>query len=317
MSGLLQNAVQSIQLGVEDYQARDPKRALSAARNFYAGVLLLAKEVLVRAAPNAGPQQVIGARYKPIPDGHGGVTFTQETHQTIDFSTISQRFKDFGRPINRTALNDLNRVRNEIEHHYTQNLHTAVREAIAKAMPVVSDLFHLINEAPNDVLGDAWLVMLDVRGVYETELAACRSTFESITWSACMPGELHFNCPECHSDLVAQRAPANASHETMDCRCRLCGNEFSAEEAIERALEAYFESESYMAAYDGGTQPVHNCPECGLSSYLLTEEHVGCVWCDLVLGECGRCMTGLTPENVPFDNYGLCDYCDNLMSKDD
>jgi hypothetical protein len=45
--GLFRNAVQSIQLGIEDYQANNSKRAVSAVRNFYAGVLLLAKEVLV------------------------------------------------------------------------------------------------------------------------------------------------------------------------------------------------------------------------------------------------------------------------------
>ena len=105
--------------GVEDYQANDPKRALSAVRNFYAGVLLLAKEVLVRAAPGANPEDVIGARYKPVPDGSSGVTFTPASHQTIDFTTIGQRFKDFGLPINQKALDDLNRVRNEVEHHYT------------------------------------------------------------------------------------------------------------------------------------------------------------------------------------------------------
>ena len=317
MSGLFENAVQSIQLGVEDYQANDPKRALSAVRNFYAGVLLLAKEVLVRAAPGANPEDVIGARYKPVPDGSGGVTFTPASHQTIDFTTIGQRFKDFGLPINQAALDDLNRVRNEVEHHYTQKPHAAVREAIAKAMPVVADLFRLINEAPNEALGDAWQVMLDVRGVYETELAACRSTFDTIAWPAGMPAELRFNCPECHSDLVAQQDPANTGHETMDCRCRLCGHGFSAEEAIARALEAYFESERYFAFTDGDDQPVQDCPECSLSTYLLTDEHVGCVWCGLVLGECGGCMTGLTPENVSPDNHGLCGYCDNLMSKDD
>lgn len=317
MSGLFENAVQSIQLGVEDYQANDPKRALSAVRNFYAGVLLLAKEALVRAAPGANPEDVIGARYKPVPDGSGGVTFTPASHQTIDFTTIGQRFKDFGLPINQTALDDLNRVRNEVEHHYTQKPHVAVREAIAKAMPVVADLFRLIKEAPNEVLSDAWQVMLDVRGVYEAELAACRRTFDTIASPAGMPAELRFNCPECHSDLIAQQDPANTSHESMDCRCRLCGHGFSAEEAIARALEACFESESYIALTDGGDQPVQDCPECGLSTYLLTDEHVGCVWCGLVLGECGRCMTGLTPENVSSDNHGLCGYCNNLMSKDD
>ena len=35
MSALFKNAVDSVQLGIEDYQANDPKRALSAVRNFY------------------------------------------------------------------------------------------------------------------------------------------------------------------------------------------------------------------------------------------------------------------------------------------
>lgn len=114
MSGLFENTVQSIQLGVEDYQVNDPKRALSAVRNFHAGVLLLVKEVLVRAAPGASPEDVIGARYKPVHAGSGGVTFTHASNQAIDFTTIGQRFKDFGLPINQTALDDLNRVCNEV-----------------------------------------------------------------------------------------------------------------------------------------------------------------------------------------------------------
>jgi hypothetical protein len=309
--------VQSIQLGVEDYQANDSKRALSAVRNFYAGVLLLAKEVLVRTAPGAKPEDVIGARYKPVPDGSGSVTFTPASHQTIDFSTIGQRFKDFGLPINQAALDELNRVRNEVEHHYTQRPHAAVREAIAKAMPVVADLFRLVDEAPHESLGDAWQVMLDVQAVYEAELAACRATFEKVEWPDGTPPELPINCPDCHSDLVAQKDLANSCHETMDCRCRLCGHEFSAEDAIQWALEAHFESESYIACTDGGDQPVQDCPECALSTYLLTDDHVGCVWCGLVLGECGRCMTGLSPENVSLDNHGLCGYCANLMFKED
>jgi hypothetical protein len=119
MNTLFDNAVQSIQLGVEDYQANDPRRALSAVRNFYAGVLLLAKEVLVRAAPNADPDDVLGARYKPMPDGTGGVSFEPATSQTVDFATLGSRFKDFGLRIDRAALTDLNRIRTQIEHYYT------------------------------------------------------------------------------------------------------------------------------------------------------------------------------------------------------
>ncbi|WP_249734961.1 hypothetical protein [Bradyrhizobium sp. sGM-13] len=72
MDSLFDNTIRSIQLGIEDSEANAPKRALSAVRNFYAGTLLLAKEVLVRAAPKAKIKDVLGMQFKPLP-GKGGV----------------------------------------------------------------------------------------------------------------------------------------------------------------------------------------------------------------------------------------------------
>jgi len=48
MNPLLKNAVVSVQLGLEDFASDDERRVISAARNLYAGVLLLGKEVLRR-----------------------------------------------------------------------------------------------------------------------------------------------------------------------------------------------------------------------------------------------------------------------------
>ena len=73
MNNLFENAVQSLQLGIEDSQSNDPKRALSAVRHFYSGTLLLAKEILIREAPLADPDDILTSRYKPVPDGKGGV----------------------------------------------------------------------------------------------------------------------------------------------------------------------------------------------------------------------------------------------------
>jgi hypothetical protein len=69
MSDLFKNAVASIRMGVEDYTQKDENRALSAVRNFYSGILLLAKEVLVRTTPQAAMQDILAAKYKPVPDG--------------------------------------------------------------------------------------------------------------------------------------------------------------------------------------------------------------------------------------------------------
>jgi len=49
---LLENAVASIEMGVEDYQSLDERRVLSSLRNLYAGTLLLLKEMLSRESPD-------------------------------------------------------------------------------------------------------------------------------------------------------------------------------------------------------------------------------------------------------------------------
>ena len=110
MKTLFDNAVQSIQLGVEDYQSNDLRRSLSAVRNFYAGTLLLAKEALIRAVPKANAKEIIGANYRPVPDNKGGVRYEQVGYRTIDFDEIGKRYKDFGLPIDQTALRELNRI---------------------------------------------------------------------------------------------------------------------------------------------------------------------------------------------------------------
>ncbi|MFG3594509.1 hypothetical protein [Bradyrhizobium sp. RDI18] len=154
MNSLFDNAIQSIQLGIEDYEANAPKRALSAVRNFYAGTLLLAKEVLVRAAPKAKIKDVLGTQFKPLPDGKGGVELSPG-NRTVDFHEIGERFATFKLKIDRQALNELNRIRNDMEHLYTQASRETVREAIAKAFPVVIDLFRHERGSP----GSSWRLL--------------------------------------------------------------------------------------------------------------------------------------------------------------
>lgn len=316
MNSLFDNAVQSLRLGIEDYESSDPRRAISAARNFNAGTLLLAKEALVRKAPNADPDDILGVNYKPVPDGKGGVQHVPASARTIDFDAIGRRFKDFGLSIDHATLRDLYQIRNDIEHRYTTHPREAVREAIARAFPVVVDLLHQMDEGPRDALGDAWQVMLDVRAVYERELAECGKTFDKVDWPNGL-ADAALICPECQSALVAQDDPGNTSHQSADASCRSCGAQISAENLIEHALEHHFEAENYMAVKDGADPVLGICPDCGLSTYVIDGDDTGCVWCDFQLGECARCFTGLTPDNVSPDNSNLCGYCGNLMTKDD
>ncbi|WP_326892017.1 hypothetical protein U8P73_27395 (plasmid) [Rhizobium beringeri] len=77
MSELLTNAIYSIQLGIEDYQSNDDRRPISALRNFYAGVLLLGKECLLNAAPDAEPMEILASKFVPSLDEDGQVVMTR------------------------------------------------------------------------------------------------------------------------------------------------------------------------------------------------------------------------------------------------
>ncbi len=151
MKTLFDNAVQSIQLGIEDYQSNDPKRTLSAVRNFYAGTLLLAKETLVSSAPNAN----------------------------ADCARCNWQ-----------------------------------------AFPVVADLFRLAKEEPGTVLGDTWSIMLQVKALYDKELAECRATFDNVDWQSTTMAEATLVCPQCGSELVEQKNPKNTDDQCTDVRCQ-------------------------------------------------------------------------------------------------
>ena len=63
---LLVNARIAIQLGVEDYQALDARRALSAVRNIAAGVLLVFKEKLRAMSPDGTDEVLLKERVNPV-----------------------------------------------------------------------------------------------------------------------------------------------------------------------------------------------------------------------------------------------------------
>jgi len=317
MSKLFENAVVSIQLGVEDYQANDPRRAISAVRNFYAGVLLLAKETLVRAVPNADLSDLIGAKYKPVPDGSGGVDFVQDGSSTIDFVTIGRRFKDFGLSIDQKALEELNRIRNDVEHLYTQKSGEAVREAIANAFPVVVQLFEHMDEAPGVHLGDAWPVMLEAKALYEKELRSCRDSLSHVEWISGTIAKEGLICPGCESKLVRQLDTDNTQQSNMELVCRACGEEPTVEAAIESSLTEALRGEVYLRMKDASEDgPQYHCRECDNETYVDFEG--ACAVCGHEYGDedCDRCGSSIPLQDIiDGEHSGLCSYCSYQYDK--
>ena len=319
MSAMFQNAVSAIRMGIEDYALDRPERSLSAVRNFYAGVLLLAKEVLVRRVPLADPDAVIGARYKPVPDGDGGVAYVPDSKTTIDFVTIGKRFKDFGLDIDRAALTDLSDVRNQVEHRYTNKPSQVVREIIAKAFPVTAQLFRLAGEDPRIQLGDAWTTMLEARALYALELERCRKTLDAVEWRSATVAEAHLRCDDCGSDLIAQNDPLNTDQANMALLCQACGAVPTVDAVILESVERALEADAYIRMKDSGESgPVFECPACGEDAYIDFEG--GCALCGEAFEweNCMVCHSRIPIEDAlaGFDE-GICSYCTHIAGKDD
>ena len=324
MSYLFKNAVTSMQLGIEDFKYADSTngRYLSAIRNYYSGLLLLAKEVLVRQTPNANPDEVISDRYKPIPDGTGGVKFVQSSQHTIDFNTIGERFKDFNLSIDQSTLRELNKIRNEVEHLYTKRSDEAIRETIAKTFPLAIKLFRLIKEDPKRALGDSWDYVLEEKEAYDQALKQCKDSLTSIDWISEIISSNYLYCPVCESNLVYQKDESNKIQDNIHPACMSCGEDlFNSSYVIAYSLDKILEIDSYIRAKEGDfSSLLLTCPNCGIDSYIGSENQCACCGykIDSDKRECMRCGEGIPIEDIIEGDYdnGICSYCTYKMEKD-
>jgi DNA-directed RNA polymerase subunit RPC12/RpoP len=311
MPSMFENAVASIRMGVEDYQQQDSLRDLSAVRNFYAGILLLAKELLIRSAPNADGEVVIAAKIKPAPDGGGGIIAVPDGKNSIDYNQIKSRFKDFSLTIDTTALDNLGAIRKDIEHKDSRHSNVAVRGAITSTFAVVTSLFRQMQEDPADVLSDVWQVMLSTKEVYDAELKSARDTLSAVLWYSDRIDQTDFKCLECGSSLVAQLDETNIDQANLEFMCRSCGDAPDFADMMEDAIDKKFGGEAYTRAKETGDEgPIYQCPAC--QRRCLLEEDEFCANCNEQLDYDNSCA--VCGGHIPISDYldgiadGLCSY---------
>nr|WP_260630681.1 hypothetical protein [Pseudomonas syringae]UVN18192.1 hypothetical protein pPsy0462b_00047 [Pseudomonas syringae] len=142
---ILKNAVISIQLGVEDFVTSRDKpeqaaRALSAARNIYAGVLLLFKYKIASLA--ATPEEAKALIY--IPDavlphitGSGAIAWSPTPHprNTINTNGIEARLKSLGIYHDWGALRPLRDCRNALEHLHPTHPVSGIKRLLPHCSP--------------------------------------------------------------------------------------------------------------------------------------------------------------------------------------
>jgi hypothetical protein len=314
---LLNNAIESIRLGIEDYRKGDRPRFLASVRNLHAGVLLLYKEALRRLSPTGSNDVLVMAKIVPKRDVGGAVTFVGTGKTTVDYAQIRERFEGLGIATDWTRFKILNDTRNDIEHRYTTATQKTLEGVVANTFILVRDFITTqLKDDPRELLGDdTWRTMLEVNDVYAAERTECEKLLKAVNWEsdALAEGVLQIACLDCGSQLLRPEPPS-LSREDVELQCRACGKVYDAEKFVPQAIEAALDWDAYLSVKDGDEPPYVECPECAALAYVIYEKR--CALC----GHEAEHICLLCENEIPaceLDSSPYCGYCAHKLSKDD
>jgi hypothetical protein len=312
---LLTNAIESIQVGVEDFQSGTRSRLLSAVRNIHAGILLLYKEALRRESPQESNDVLMMAKIVPTRDVNARVVFVGEGRKTADTQQIRERFGALGINTDWKRFGKISEARNEIEHRYPQLDRKALHGLIADSFLIVRNFIaDELDGDPLELLGvETWETMLEVAEVYAKEKQECAKMLAAVNWLSptLEEGAADLTCSECGSDLLK---PIKNSFDEVILQCVSCGEDERPESYVPKAIASALRGASYEAAKDGGESPYVRCPDCGQETYVVEERR--CALCEHEAEHtCARCGMEIPAEEL--HSSPLCGWCDYMMNKDD
>lgn len=315
---LLTNAIESIRVGVEDYEEGSHGRLLAAVRGIHAGILLLYKEALRRLSPPDSNEVLVKAKVRPRRNAKGDVEFVGDGRKTVDAQQIRERFTTLGIVTDWARFERIADVRKDIEHYYTKANKKALEGVISDAFVVVRNFIATeLHEDALKLLGDeTWQAMLKVSEVYETERAECEKSLTAVKWGsdALAEGVLDLSCPSCSGDLLRPQGDYGNYGDDMVLQCRTCGETFGAHDFVPSAIANALDTDKYRAYKDGDETPYTNCPVCGAEAYVMDEER--CALCgETAEHTCARCGARIPAEELMSSPF--CGWCDHMMRKDD
>jgi hypothetical protein len=136
---IFKNAIDSIVLGIEDYNSTDPRRPISAMRNLVAGILLLIKHKLSTLSEPGSDEALIKQRVLPELAGAHEIKWVGEGSKTVDVQQMKERCTSLGIKVDWSRVEKIVRHRNEIEHYFSSVPQGALRALVAESFVVIRD----------------------------------------------------------------------------------------------------------------------------------------------------------------------------------
>ncbi|MEP8838561.1 hypothetical protein ABKV41_20675 [Enterobacter roggenkampii] len=333
---LYENAKASIQLGIEDFQLSqksildggNPARALSSVRNLFAGMLLIFKYKIADSVDT--PQDAYNLihlpphKILPKPDGSGGILWEPEGKfnkvKTIDVQEIADRFATFDIEVDWDVIVRLQKCRNHLEHLHPQNTLGELAGFVADLFPVLTSFItDELGESPQDMLGEAWNIMLEHQTFYNHQMKECELSWAEAGVPNGMMEYLESSvCEDCGSRLIKaspkcieQGLTVESNDDAFEYRCISCGHS----SLITPQLMEAFEHEFFYWPPDGEEPTYEHCYCCDRETFVINEAQ--CRWCEHELehSECTFCEEPLSQDDQI--NGGLCGSCNHRFYKDD
>lgn len=294
---LLQAGIDAIRIGVEDFSTPNRARRTAAIRNLYAGILLLAKHLLVQMAPKGQPLLLIAAKTKFIRDEDGELYQVADSRQTLGANDILRRFEELGLDLDTRHLKRLQRLRNDIEHYFTEARNEDFEEAFVEVQLLVSDLLARIGADPD--LGPSWRRHVEASKAFEARRKKSRRDLKQIAWISPTVEQLLVDhadlleCPSCASSHLVRDDGKQTEQDKIELKCLACATEVPIGSALEPLLAFEFSGVDHEAALCGEEGELYKCPDCECETYLARED------------QCAACGAGT-------DNYS-CEHCGEKM----
>ncbi|MBI1282548.1 MAG: hypothetical protein GC179_30760 [Anaerolineaceae bacterium] len=315
---LLNNARDSIIMGLEDYSSgkKDSKRLISCARNLFAGILLLFKHKLAELSPPDSNEILIRPKIKAKKNEHGEIYWIGDGKNTVNVHEIKERFNSLGISVNWDRVDKVNKLRNDVEHYYSDQPKELIRNLLASSFIVIKSFIELhLEKDLESFLGkkssDAFKI---IAHAYNEEKERCIKTLNQVDWKSdsLLSAIVEYDCPICKSGLLTvQKVESDLSDIKFICQSCDYSSEFN--EFIEEAISDYFGYQNYLAYTDGDEVGTISCPNCTKDTYIIHEHY--CPLCGAsVEHKCRLCGIDIPASEI--NGSGYCSWCDNLLSKD-
>ncbi|WP_411565234.1 hypothetical protein ACLIN3_15475 [Pseudomonas orientalis] len=315
---MLDNAVSSIRLGIEDFKqiGTDEARALSAIRNLSAGLLLMFKVKLQELSPPDSKEALLKQFLTPSLDAAGKPVWVGKGNKTVDVETIIQRLDALGvAGIDWKLLRKLTEMRNDVEHYYSKQPASVLAEAMAASFHLIQQFVPTyLNRTPAQLLGqELWTLLTAEEAFFTREYEVCKTANAQVPWGhEFLEGSIDLlQCSTCKSTLIRPLEQRELKSEIVFV-CTHCSAETRFAEAVEMIATTHYFPDLYYSMTKGGEPPVEHCPRCGHFSYLT--EELMCVLCldETPKAACAECSRPLETEIDPDDDLtrlcGLCYY---------